>query len=507
MMDTVEDATNIEDQNLEDELSNFLHDIVDRTRNLMDEDINNANALSFHITLLDQTINFIRSAAEINDPDYDIWIALASVFLELLTFSKQRQLELLTRPTMVTRMECGISHSGQPGRPSFIIPSEMLEDLRGYGFSWNKIAQMLGVSRWTIHRRVISMGLSNLGDFTLISDNELDQLISDYINRHGATSGLTYITGYLRSIGFRIQRHRIRESMTRVQPRNAILRWGMIVQRRKYHVPWPNSLWHLDGHHSLIRWSLVVHGCIDGFSRRIIYLQCSTNNLSETVLALFLNATEDDGGLWPSRIRVDRGVENVRVCDAMVEARGEGRGSFIAGPSTHNQRIERLWRDVFRCVLHYFYYVFYAMEDAGIFFLDNPTHVFILHYVFLSRINQALQEYKHAFNNHGVRTANNWSPNQMWLNGMMNAENPLAHEGLDDTPDDLQFYGYDPNGPSPFEDSDNNVVVSPIYHETTAEILTILQTVDPLRPSTEMGIDVYLDALGLVENMLREQTE
>jgi hypothetical protein len=96
----------------------------------------------------------------------------------------------------------------------------------------------------------------------------------------------------------------------------------------------------------------------------------------------------------------------------------------------------------------------------------------------------------------------------MWLNGMMNAENPLAHEGLDDTPDDLQFYGYDPNGPSPFEDSDNNVVVSPIYHnETTAEILTILQTVDPLRPSTEMGINVYLDALGLVENMLREQTE
>ena len=49
------------------------------------------------------------------------------------------------------------------------------------------------ISRWTIHRRVISMGITNLGDFNLISDDELDQLISDYINRHGATSGLTYI--------------------------------------------------------------------------------------------------------------------------------------------------------------------------------------------------------------------------------------------------------------------------------------------------------------------------
>ena len=28
-----------------------------------------------------------------------------------------------------------------------------------------------------------------------------------------------------------------------------------------------NSLWHLDGHHSLIRWKILIHGCIDGFSR------------------------------------------------------------------------------------------------------------------------------------------------------------------------------------------------------------------------------------------------
>ena len=95
----------------------------------------------------------------------------------------------------------------------------------------------------------------------------------------------------------------------------------------------------------------------------------------------------------PSRIRVDYGVENVQACDAMVEERGEGRGSFIAGPSTRDQRIERLWRDVFRCVCHLFYDVFYAMEDTGLLNIENPTDLFALNLTFIPRINLALHEY------------------------------------------------------------------------------------------------------------------
>lgn len=32
----------------------------------------------------------------------------------------------------------------------------------------------------------------------------------------------------------------------------------------------------------MCRWRLVIHGCIDGYSRLVTYLQCSPNNLSET---------------------------------------------------------------------------------------------------------------------------------------------------------------------------------------------------------------------------------
>ena len=55
-----------------------------------------------------------------------------------------------------------------------------------------------------------------------------------------------------------------------------------------------------------ILWGLAVRGCIDGFSRRTMFLKCSNNNLLQTVLELFMNAIEKDGP-WPSRIRVDHG--------------------------------------------------------------------------------------------------------------------------------------------------------------------------------------------------------
>lgn len=125
-----------------------------------------------------------------------------------------------------------------------------------------------------------------------------------------------------------------------MNPVNTAIRWAGVISRRVYSVPWPNSLWHMDGHHLLIRWGFVVHGCIDGFSRMIVYLYCATNNYAVTVLDLFLGGTTEYE--LPSRVRGNHGEENIRVAELMTQRRGENRGSFIAGPSTRNQRIERL---------------------------------------------------------------------------------------------------------------------------------------------------------------------
>ena len=387
-----------------------------------------------------------------------------------------------------------------PGRPSLDVTKDQIEFLRSMHFSWEKIAQLLQVSVSTLQRRRRAFGIDDhLEHYSDISDHDLDAIYKELTAADGNSSG-GFLTpnigrrrfmGALRSRGIRVQRWRVSQCLRRVDPIGTALRWRLVIYRRKYNVPTPNSLWHFDSSHKLIRWKLIVHVCIDGFSRLIIYCKCCDNNRAETVLNLFTEGTQKYG--IPSRARCDYGMENLLVGQFMLEQRGVDRGSIITGSSVHNCRVERTHRDVYAGVLCFYARLFNDMENTGILDPLNDLHLYCLHYIYLPRINRSLEEFVAQMNNRPVSTEHNNSPVQLWTSGMLlniNSNHTALTEG------ELEQYGFDPEGLVHVSDEDYQVQLDlPAYELTEAQLL---QLPNPMENDGHQGQSAYLRSIELM---------
>jgi hypothetical protein len=256
----------------------------------------------------------------------------------MIIFSEERG---VTIPALVS-----IEHTRNPGQPRKILDADFLRyAVQRSSIPFIQLARAVGVHRHTLSRRMKECAMSR--KYSNISDNALDTLIRNY-KKEKPGSGLQYIIGCIRSKGLRIQEERIRMSLQRVDLLGKTLRARHVIHRRQYAVGRPNALWHMDGHHKLIRWGIVIHGFIDGYCRtvsstshlieyiiqisilfQIIALRASSNNKAITVLDLFLQGIEAYG--LPSRVRGDRGGENIDVATYMVMKNGPRRGSFLWG--------------------------------------------------------------------------------------------------------------------------------------------------------------------------------
>jgi len=378
------------------------------------------------------------------------------------------------------------------GRPEKDVNEKQITDLRRLGMSWTRISRILGVSTKTVLRKRQSS--SSIPNFTVVSDNQLDDYIREVLERC-ANSGERMITGALIAKGVFVQRNRIRESIKRVNPNPVNLNKRKIY-RRKYSVPYPNALWHQDGNHKLIRWKLVIHGCIDGFSRLTVFLKCSPNNRAETVYGLFLEAIE--AFRMPLKIRTDHGTENVEVARHMLHHHGIENNPVITGKSVHNQRIERLWRDVFANVLQKYYNLFGMMEDNFDLDVNKEVDMFSLHYIFIPRINRDLKDFQESWNNHPLSTEHNQSPMQVWTVGFYNQ--PHA---LDLTESELSEFGIDDDGPTPDIQTNNNVLVPEIDIDLSDDIIDyISQNIDPLSDDNNLGINTYCTLKSFLETSI-----
>lgn len=390
-----------------------------------------------------------------------------------------------------------------PGRKRLDISRDQIEHLRGLFFSWEKIASILRVSISTLQRRRREVGLSDTFEtYSEISDDELDEIYRD-ITGSSSTGPVTpnigrrRFIGALRSRGYRVQRWRVSDCLRRLDPVGTALRWRMTIHRRKYFVPTPNSLWHIDSGHKLIRYKLITHVCIDGKTRTIMYASCRNNNKAETVLALFQNAVQKWG--LPSRVRSDYGMENFYVATYMIEHRGTERGSIITGSSVHNSRVERTHRDVYSGVLVFYARIFDELEDEGILDVLNDIHIFSIHYVYIPRINNSLEEFVNQMNNRPVSSERNQSPVQMWERGML--ENMYSeHTATSVVEAEIEHFGVDPNGVLAVEEDDYQVsVMQPALGLSDEQVA---QLPNPMSNDQNSGKVLYLQCVELLTSFL-----
>ena len=243
---------------------------------------------------------------------------------------------------------------------------------------------------------------------------------------------------------------------------------------------------HLDSNHKLVRWRLVIHGGIDGYSRVVVFLKCASNNQSETVLENFMEACERFH--VPTHVRTDHGTENVAVARAMLEIKGAETNPVLTGRSVHNQRIERLWVDLGAQVIHYFRDVFHHQESCCNLDPLNELHLFA-HFVFLPRINRMLAEFITAWNHHPMRTSRNLSSLQIWTQGFCTSANKgdLLHE----TDPEFHLYGVDWDGPFPEFQTNNTVIPELNVNIDQGNLEYIMNSFNPLHDNGNHGINLY----------------
>lgn len=243
------------------------------------------------------------------------------------------------------------------------------------GMNYNDILQSLAVRHGVILSkrhliRVLKMHGLKRREYADLG--EVIDFIMHQLEGSGRLHGYRWMYNKCLKNGIHAKKEDVRLILAALDPDASAIRRSRRLNRRQYFAQGPNYIWHVDSYDKLKPYGICINGCIDGFSRKIIWLKAAYTSSDPRVIGgYFMEAVEQFGGC-PRIVRTDLGTENVVVRDIQTYLRlgdvdsRSGEQSYIAGASTSNQRIESWWGMLRKEGMEYWIHLLGEMKDEGL---------------------------------------------------------------------------------------------------------------------------------------------
>jgi hypothetical protein len=263
-----------------------------------------------------------------------------------------------------------------------------------------------------LKRLVKNLGIKRRHDAS--DRRDVISAINKELSKSGENSGYQLMTQRLQvDHQLVVGRETVRELLKICDREGVARRSKHCLKRRRYINKGPNYLWHIDGYDKLKPFGFCIHGCIAGFSRRIMWLEVSSTNKDPSVVAqYYVDCIKQLRGT-ARVVRVDCGTENVYVAAIQCFFRNHhgdgmaGISSFMYGKSVSNQQIEAWWGILRKECTDWWIRYFKDLRDSGLYSDNDAIQRECLKFCLMDILRKELHRVARLWNLHRIRPSFN----------------------------------------------------------------------------------------------------
>ena len=284
------------------------------------------------------------------------------------------------------------------------------------GYTLKILNSLLRINGISLSLRKLHRILRRYGLYRKSNQSSFDQVIqfvSEQLEGSGSSIGYRQMHQRCIMYGFRVNRSNILAILRQLDPEGVELRKSHCLRRRNYYSQGPNWVWHVDGYDKLKPYGFSIHGAIDGYSRKLIWLNLTRSNKNpKNICDFYVDACVEISGV-PKTIVADRGTENVYLAASQRFFRrnhgdsAAGEKSFRYGRSVSNQRIEAWWSLLRRTCTNWWMNYFKDLINQGKYDLTDKFQVECMRFTHGHLIATELNRLKTSWNSHRIRPSAN----------------------------------------------------------------------------------------------------